>query len=93
MAKKSKLLSALDAHKNRDYGLERQKKLQKAAEKKKKARRVEDGDDDEEEGNEIEEQDVRSPIERMRDIPERLPLTSIYRTQPMRKNQTTARRN
>ncbi|PGH36920.1 rRNA-processing protein EBP2 [[Emmonsia] crescens] len=37
MVKKSKLLSALDAHKGRNYELERQKKLQKAAEKKKKA--------------------------------------------------------
>ncbi|KAG5300835.1 rRNA processing protein [Histoplasma ohiense] len=37
MAKKSKLLLALDAHKGRDYQLERQKKLQKAAEKKKRA--------------------------------------------------------
>lgn len=36
MVKKSKLLSALDAHKGRDFYKERQKKLQKAAEKKKK---------------------------------------------------------
>lgn len=37
MAKRSKLLYALDAHKGRNYDLERQKKLQKAAEKAKKA--------------------------------------------------------
>ncbi|KLJ09534.1 hypothetical protein EMPG_15060 [Blastomyces silverae] len=37
MVKKSKLLSALDAHKGRDYELERQKKLQKAAERRKRA--------------------------------------------------------
>ncbi|PGH02280.1 rRNA-processing protein EBP2 [Blastomyces parvus] len=37
MVKKSKLLSALDAHKGRNYELERQKKLQKAAEKRKRA--------------------------------------------------------
>lgn len=38
MAKKSKLLAALDAHKGRDYRLEKQKKLQKQAAKRKKAR-------------------------------------------------------
>ena len=38
MAKKSKLLAALDAHKGRDYSLEKQKKLQKQAAKRKKAR-------------------------------------------------------
>ena len=38
MAKKSKLLLALDAHKGRNYELERQKKLQKAAAKEKKAK-------------------------------------------------------
>ncbi|KAK2744411.1 rRNA-processing protein and EBNA1-binding protein ebp2 [Myotisia sp. PD_48] len=38
MAKKSKLLSALDAHKGRDFDLERQKKLRKAAEKKKRSK-------------------------------------------------------
>lgn len=38
MAKKSKLLLALDAHKGRDYDKEKQKKLAKAAEKKKKMR-------------------------------------------------------
>ncbi len=36
MAKKSKLLTALDAHKGKDYKLERQKILQKKAERKKK---------------------------------------------------------
>ena len=34
MAKKSKLLGALDAHQGRDYKLEKQKKLQKQAAKK-----------------------------------------------------------
>ena len=38
MAKKGKLLSALDAHKGRDYELERQKKLQKHGVKKKRKR-------------------------------------------------------
>lgn len=47
MAKKSKLLSALDAHKGRDYEKERQKKLAKAAEKKKKTQKgeVKDGEE------------------------------------------------
>ena len=35
MAKKSKLLAALDAHRGRNYLLERQKKQQKQAEKRK----------------------------------------------------------
>jgi rRNA-processing protein EBP2 len=35
MAKRSKLLSALDAHQGRDFAKEKQKKLAKAAEKKK----------------------------------------------------------
>ncbi len=40
MAKKgSKLLSALDNHKGRNYQLEHQKKLQKQAEKRKRAKR------------------------------------------------------
>jgi len=38
MAKKSKLVAALDAHKGRDYNLEKQKKLQKQADKRKKSR-------------------------------------------------------
>lgn len=38
MAKKSKLLAALDAQKGRDHNLERQKKLQRQAVKRKKAR-------------------------------------------------------
>lgn len=37
MARRSKLLAALEAHKGRDYKLERQKKLQKHAIKKKKS--------------------------------------------------------
>lgn len=38
MAKKSKLLNALDRYKGVDYELERQKKLQKQAEKRKRAK-------------------------------------------------------
>lgn len=38
MAKKSKLLAALDAQQGRDSNLEKQKKLQKLAAKRKKAR-------------------------------------------------------
>ncbi|KAL8739150.1 MAG: hypothetical protein Q9181_000179 [Wetmoreana brouardii] len=38
MAKGSKLLSALDAHRNVNHGLERQKKLQKQAAKRKRSR-------------------------------------------------------
>ncbi|MCJ1403730.1 rRNA-processing protein and EBNA1-binding protein ebp2 [Xylographa trunciseda] len=38
MARKSKLLAALDAHKGRDYKLERQKTLQKNAEKRKRTK-------------------------------------------------------
>ena len=46
MAKKGKLLVALDAHKGRDYKLEKQKKLQKqAARKKKSDPRILDPDD------------------------------------------------
>jgi len=38
MAKKGKLLTALDAHKRRNYELERQKSLQKKAQKRKNAK-------------------------------------------------------
>ncbi|KAL8914241.1 MAG: hypothetical protein Q9171_001112 [Xanthocarpia ochracea] len=38
MAKKSKLFSALNAHKNVDFGLQRQKKLQKQAAKRKRSK-------------------------------------------------------
>lgn len=38
MAKKGKLLTALDAHKGRDYKLEKQKKQQKQAAKKKRTK-------------------------------------------------------
>ncbi len=38
MAKKGKLLAALDAHKGRDYRLEKQKKQQKQAVKKKRTK-------------------------------------------------------
>ena len=41
MAKKRKLLAALDAHKGRDYKLEKQKKLHKQAERRKKSKNVE----------------------------------------------------
>lgn len=46
MAKKSKLLNALDAAQGRNYYLERQSKMQKAAEKKKrlKAKAAEEGE-------------------------------------------------
>lgn len=37
MAKTSKLLAALDAHKGKDYKLEKQKKLQKQATKRKRS--------------------------------------------------------
>ena len=47
MAKKSKLLAALDAHKGRDFKKEHQKKLQKQAERRKKTKSVEKGSDDE----------------------------------------------
>lgn len=58
MVKKSKLLSALDAHKGRDFYKERQKKLQKAAEKKKRAKLGE-----EDVPNEPEEELVRCLLE------------------------------
>ena len=38
MARKGKLLAALDAHKGRDYRLEKQKKQQKQAAKKKRTK-------------------------------------------------------
>lgn len=56
MAKKSKLLAALDAHKGRDYKLEKQKKLQKQAERRKKAKtaeQVSSSDNAEENGAEV----------------------------------------
>ena len=40
MPKKSKLLAALDAHKGKDYKLEKQKKLQKQAGKRKKLKHI-----------------------------------------------------
>lgn len=82
MAKKSKLLSALDAHKNRDYGLERQKKMQKAAEKKKRAKNV--GDEDE--GDEVEGQDVCFSIGMMDGVIEGLWLMFTCRKLPLSKN-------
>ena len=50
MARKSKLLAALDAHKGRNYELVKQKKSQKQAKKRKNSRATEDeldGEDDE----------------------------------------------
>ena len=55
MARKSKLLSALDAHRGRDYEAEKQKKLRKQGEKRAKNKRAtaeqieeeEDSDEDE----------------------------------------------
>lgn len=77
MAKKSKLLAALDAQKGRDHNLERQKKLQKQAVKRKRVnsepqdteeedeeedRKDEEGDKkDEEEEDEEEESEDASP--------------------------------
>lgn len=49
MVKKSKLLAALDAHKGKDYKLEKQKILQKKAEKRKKTKQPEQSEDTEEE--------------------------------------------
>ncbi len=51
MAKKSKLLVALDAHKGRDYAAEKEKKQRKEAEKKKrlKDKNVEDEKENNEE--------------------------------------------
>lgn len=51
MARKSKLLAALDAHKRRDYKLEKQKKSQKQAEKRKNSRATGHKSDGEEDGN------------------------------------------
>lgn len=48
MAKKSKLLSALDAHKGRNFELEHQRKLQKAAHKRKEKQLKKAGDEEEE---------------------------------------------
>lgn len=49
MAKKSKLLSVLDAHKGRNFELEHQKKLQKAANKRKEKQLKKTGEEEEEE--------------------------------------------
>ena len=55
MPKKSKLLSALDAHKGRNYALEHQVKLQKAAAKRKRSRA-------EKEAEERDEEDVEQSV-------------------------------
>lgn len=47
MAKKSKLLAALDAHKGTDFKKEHQKKLQKQAERRKKTNPVDDASEGE----------------------------------------------
>lgn len=57
---KSKLLSALDAHKGRDFKLEHQKKLRKAAEKRKLGKRKRAEEDDE---LELDEADDAAPAE------------------------------
>ncbi|OAL69052.1 rRNA processing protein [Trichophyton violaceum] len=54
MAKKSKLLSALDAHKGRNFELEHQKKLQKAANKRKE-KQLKKTEDEEEEKEDTEQ--------------------------------------
>lgn len=54
MVKKSKLLAALDAHKGKDYKLEKQKILQKKAEKRKKTKQGKQSEDIEEGENETE---------------------------------------
>ncbi|KAI5298816.1 hypothetical protein KEM55_002893, partial [Ascosphaera atra] len=51
MARKSKLLAALDAHKGRDYYQEKQHKLQKAAEKRKQQKHK--GEDEEDTDDEV----------------------------------------
>ena len=50
MAKKSKLLAALDAYKGRDYKLEKQKQLQKQAERRKKSKVSKDASESENTG-------------------------------------------
>lgn len=55
MAKKGKLLSALDAHKGRDFKLEHQKKLQKNAEKRKRSKLDESGAEEEDNSGSEEE--------------------------------------
>ena len=52
MAKKSKLLSALDRYKGLDYELERQRKMQKQAEKRKRTKLVKRVNGAEESGRE-----------------------------------------
>ncbi|EZG07418.1 hypothetical protein H106_03200 [Trichophyton rubrum CBS 735.88] len=54
MAKKSKLLSALDVHKGRNFELEHQKKLQKAANKRKE-KQLKKTEDEEEEKEDTEQ--------------------------------------
>lgn len=48
MAKKSKLLAAFDAHKGRDYRLEKQKKQQKLAAKRKRTKAPESNPEEKE---------------------------------------------
>ena len=65
MARKSKLLSALDAHKGRNFELERQKKLQKAAEKKKKKRKEEEEEEKQRSKPETEENSNRADVRKL----------------------------
>lgn len=51
MARKSKLLAALYAHKGGDYKVEKQKKMQKEAEKRKRSRATRDKSNGEEDEN------------------------------------------
>jgi rRNA-processing protein EBP2 len=64
MAKRSKLLLALDAHKGRDYEGEKRKKQIKAAVKRKKQRvqATQTRPDSEEEGTEPKQNDITSPL-------------------------------
>lgn len=58
MAKRSKLLLALDAHKGRDYEAEQQKKLMKAAKKRTKSR-TQNGEDEKEPESKSKQKPVR----------------------------------
>ena len=62
MAKKSKLLAALDAHKGRDYKVEKQKKQQKQAEKKKRLKETQ-ALEEEKENNVVSTSDAGSAVQ------------------------------
>lgn len=59
MAKRSKLLSALDAHRGRDFDKERQQKLQKSAAKRKRSKAA--AEEEESEDNAVEKPTVSMP--------------------------------